>query len=228
MAKVTKKSVKRVTRKAKVTPLVSDPLSMPLATTVERKPMNNRILSFALVAIALALLIYKLGPWLAPVIVDSRPLTRFELWSRLEKIYGAQTLDDMVNERILNNAIAKSGVKIEKSQVEAQLKTIETQFESSGGIDEALKQRGLSRSDLEKQISTQLSVEALLADKIEPTEEEVKAQFEAGATTLYKDKKLDDVKESIAEELKQTKLREAFLTWFADVKKEAKVKSFGI
>jgi hypothetical protein len=86
----------------------------------------------------------------------------------------------------------------------------------------------LSRKDLEKQVRTQLAVEELLADKINPTEEEIKAQFDGGALTIYKDKKLDDVKAGITDELKQTKLRDAFLVWFADIKKEAKVKSFGL
>jgi parvulin-like peptidyl-prolyl isomerase len=146
----------------------------------------------------------------------------------LENGYGAQALDDMVNEKILDAAIAKSNIKVDEAKFDEQLKNLETQFESTGGLDEALKQRGLTRKDLEKQIRTQLAVEELLADKIAPTDEEVKAQFDAGAATLYKDKKFDEVKASITEELKQTKLRDAFLTWFADIKKEAKVKNFGL
>jgi hypothetical protein len=222
MAKASKKTIK----KAKMEMPLSTQDTTAAPTTIPK--MNNKMITLALVVVVIGLLTYKLGPWLVPSIVGNTPLTRFELWSRLEKSYGTQALDDMVNEKILDKAIASSGIKVDQAKLDEQLKTLETQFESTGGLDEALKQRGLTRKNLEKQIRTQLAVEILLADKINPTEEEIKTQFDTGVATVYKDKKFDDVKASITEEIKQTKLRDAFLAWFADVKKDAKVKTFGL
>lgn len=221
------KAVKKTTRKVirKVTPV--ELVSMP-TPSMTKKPMNSKLLGLLLIIVLIGLLTYKLGPKLVPAVIDNQLVTRFELWSRLEKSYGAQALDDMVNEKILDAAIAKSGVKVDQAKVDDQIKTLETQFAATGGLDEALKQRGLSRKDLEGQIRTQLAVEILLADKITPSEADVKAQFEGGATTVYKDKSFDDAKAGIAEELKQAKLRDEFLVWFAEIKKIAKVKNFGL
>jgi len=220
MPKATKKTVK------KTMPIKTiEPTIVPVAP---KKAMNPKIIGLALVVVIIGLLTYKLGPKLVPALVDNRPVTRFELWSRLEKSYGAQALDDMINEKILDKAIADAGIKVDQTKIDDQIKALEKQFESTGGLDEALKQRGLSRKDLTKQISTQLAVEELLKDKISPTDDEVKAQFDNGATTTYKDKKFEDVKASIIDELKQTKLRDAFLAWFAEVKKTATVKNFGL
>jgi len=220
MPKATKKAVK------KTMPIKTiEPTIVPVAP---KKAMNPKIIGLALVVVIIGLLTYKLGPKLVPALVDNRPVTRFELWSRLEKSYGAQALDDMINEKILDKAIADAGIKVDQTKIDDQIKALEKQFESTGGLDEALKQRGLSRKDLTKQISTQLAVEELLKDKISPTDDEVKAQFDNGATTTYKDKKFEDVKASIIDELKQTKLRDAFLAWFAEVKKTATVKNFGL
>ncbi len=229
MPKATKKTATK-TKKAVVTEMPVE-MSMPVSSTMSApsKPMmSNKVISIALVVVVVGLLTYKLGPWIVPAVADNRPITRFELWSRLEKSYGAQALDDMINEKILDKAIADANVKVDQAKFDEQIKTLETQFESNGGLDEALKQRGLSRSDLEKQVRTQLAVEELLADKIKPTDEEIKKQFEASATTLYKDKKLEDVKDGIVEEITQGKLRDEFLVWFAEVKKNAKVKTFGL
>lgn len=217
------KAVKKTTRKVTPVAVVSAPVP-PMA----RKPMNSKLLGLTLMILLIGLLTYKLGPKLVPAVVDNQLVTRFELWSRLEKSYGAQALDDMVNEKILDAAIAKSGVKVDQAKLDDQIKALEKQFETTGGLDEALKQRGLSRKDLEGQIRTQLAVEILLADKINPSEADVKAQFEGGATTIYKDKSFDDAKAGIAEELKQAKLRDEFLAWFAEIKKAAKVKNFGL
>lgn len=222
MPKATKKTTKSPAKKIDL-PTLTTPVA-----TMSPKPMNNKVIGLALFAVVVALLAYKAGPWLVPAVVGNRPVTRFELWSRMEASYGVQALDDMVNEKILDQAIAQAGVKVDQAKLDTQLKNLETQFESTGGLDEALKQRGLTRQDLTKQIQTQLAVEELLADKITPTDEEIKTQFESGSATLYKDKKFDEVKATIMEELKQTKLREAFLTWFADVKAAAKVKTFGL
>lgn len=228
MPKAIKKTVKKTTKK--VAPVESIDMSMVPSPvpTVAKKPVSGKTLTFALAVVVIGLVTYKVGPWLVPAVVDNRPVSRFELWTRMEKIYGAKTLDDMVNEKIFDKAVAKAGVKVDQTRLDTEIKTLETQYESAGGLDEILKQQGMTRKDLIKDVSTRLAMEELLADKIAPSDEEVKKQFDAGAVTLYKDKKFEDVKASIADELKQTKLRDAFLVWFADVKKEAKVKTFGL
>lgn len=232
MPKATKKSAQKTAKKTPpaVMPVESlDLNSVPVTTPVTiTQAQTSRFLRLALVVVLVGLLTYKFGPWLVPALVDNSPVFRMGLWSRLEKSYGAQALDDMINEKILDNAIAKSGVKVDQAKLDDQIKLLETQFESTGGLDEALVQRGLTRDDLIRQVKTQLAVEELLADKINPTEEEIKAYFESNATTLYKDKTLEEVQGSIAEELTQTKLRDEFLVWFADIKKTANIRTFGL
>jgi len=232
MPKATKQTAKKTTKKT-ITPEINyEPMNTstaPTSTSMSSTPIQSgRMLRLALIVVLVGLLTYKVGPWLVPALVDNSPVFRMGLWSRLEKSYGAQALDDMINEKILDNAIAKSGVKVDQAKLDDQIKLLETQFESTGGLDEALVQRGLTREDLSEQVKTQLAVEELLADKINPSEEEVKAQFESNATTLYKDQKFEDVQSSIVEELKQTKLRDEFLAWFADIKKDANVRTFGL
>jgi hypothetical protein len=227
MPKATKKKVSKVSKKVvQGEVLMSTP--MPEMPKVTAPKINSKFITLILIVALLGLLTYKLGPKVVPAMVGNMPVTRFELWSRLEKSYGTQALDDMVNEKILDKAIADAHIKIDETKLTTQVKTLETQFETTGGLDEALKQRGLSRKDLQKQIRTQLAVEELLADKINPSDDEIKAQFDSAATTMYKDKKFDDVKASIADELKQTKLRDEFLVWFGEIKKSVKVKNFGL
>ncbi|MBP9669956.1 SurA N-terminal domain-containing protein [Candidatus Woesebacteria bacterium] len=228
MAKATKKTNNKTNNR---TTAIEMPTTSPMSQSTQAlssRKLSNKTLTLALVALAIGLLTYKVGPWVVPALVNNSPVSRFEIASRLEKAYGAQALDDIVNEKILDQAISKAGVKIDEAKLTEQIKALETQFESTGGLDEALKQRGLTRKDLEKQIRTQLSVEIILSDKINPSEEEVKAQYTAGAATLYKDKKIEDVADAIKEELKASKLRDSFLTWFEEVKKDAKITNFGL
>jgi len=230
MPKATKKTVKKTTRKlSNVIPSLVEESIVSTPTPSFPKPrMNSKVISLALVVVVLGLLTYKVGPWLVPAYVAGHPITRFEIWSRLEKAGGTQTLDDMVSEKILDKAIADAHIKVDQSKIDTEIKNLEKQYEANGGLDKMLAEQGITRKDLMKNFSTRFAMEELLADKISPTDDEVKKQFDGGVTTLYKDKKFEDVKETIKNELKQTKLREAFLAWFADVKKNASVKNFGL
>lgn len=218
-----KKAVKPTEVVNSVTPVVESATINPIKTK-----LSPKILSLALIVVGLALLTYKVGPYFVPAIIDNTPITRFALWNRLEKNYGTQTLDDLVNETVLEQAIKKAGIVIEQSKIDTQINNLEVQFKDLGGLDQALEQQGLTRNDLSKQVHTQLAVEEILKDKINPSEDEINAKYDSGKDSIYKDKKLEEVKQEIADELKQTKLREAFLSWFEEIKKSSKVKSFGL
>jgi len=201
--------------------------TMPVVSN-SKPTMSRKNLVILLVVVAVGLLTYKLGPWLFPASINSRPVSRFELYSRLESLYGEQVLEDMINNRILDLAIADSGAKVDQTMVDEQIASLESQFEGLGGLDSALDQQGLNREELKKQLYTQLAVEEILKEEIIPTEEEIQANYDAGLETLYADKSLDDVRENISESLRQDKLREAFLTWFSGVKEEYTVKKFDL
>lgn len=193
-----------------------------------KTPLSPRFLTIALVIIGIALLVYKFGPYFVPAMVGNRPVTRFEIWNRLEKSYGTQTHDDIVNEYILEAAIAKAGVTVDQSRIDAQMGELETQFESLGGLDEALAQRGLTREELEKQVKTQLAVEQILESQANPTDEEAKAYYDENADTLYADQAYEDIKDEVRVAVRDGKLRDAFLEWFAKAKEEVAVKNFGL
>lgn len=232
----TKKTTKRApqkttTRTSKMTmptPEATDTMVDMMPMSASKNPLSSKFLTIALVVVGIALLTYKIGPWFVPAIVNNRPVTRFEIWSRMEKSFGDQTLDDIVNEYTLDSAIKKLGAKVDQGKIDEQLAELETQFESLGGLDAALEQRGLTRADLEKQIFTQLAVEEVLKDKIVPTEEEVRAYYDDNSETIYVDKDFEDVETEIISAVRDSKLRDAFLEWFAQVEEETKVTNFGL
>ncbi len=199
------------------------PKTIKKATPTVKK-LNRKLLTLLLFIIAIALLGYRFIPWFIPAVVDKKPITRFSLYQRMNQVYGKQTLDDLVNEAILKKAIHDSKVKVSDQDVKTEIDKLEEQFKNLGGLDEALAQRGLSRDDLKDQITTQLSVEKILADQIKPSEEEVQQEFDKNKDTLYKDKKFEEVKDTIVKTLRQTKLNDAFLKWFQEVKNKTQVR----
>lgn len=226
-----KKTRKSTTKKSSAkTRSITPKLDMPVSLKEAKPPkaMDRTVMSKILIVVALALLIYKFGPWVFPAAVDNKPISRFTLIKRLEQSYGAQTLKDLVNEAILDQAIAKSDVKVDKDKIQEQLDLAEEQFAQLGGLDEALKQRGMTVKELTKQITTQLAVEEILQDKIQPSDEDIQAEYDANLETFYLDKTLDEVSDQIEEQLKQVNLRDAFLEWFEGVEADTTVKTFDL
>jgi foldase protein PrsA len=225
---------KTTTKKVKSTKVTKSPevLSPSLATTTTTtkstsKPIfSPKVLASVLILVGVGLVTYKAGPWLVPAIVDKTPITRIQLANKLDQAYGAQVLDDMINEQVLKVAIKKSGVKVDEAKVDEEIKNIESQFESLGGLDEALTARGMSRDELVEQIKTQLAVEEILKDKLVATDEEVEAYYQENKETLYKDMELSAVTEEIRANLRQSKLSQEFMTWFTEVKESVSVKNF--
>lgn len=232
----TKKTV--TSTKAKKSARASSVVAAPVETVVPpiaenpvprfTPKMNTKFLVLGLVLVGVGLLTYKLGPWLVPAVVDKTPITRWQLYEKLEQTYAPQVLSDLINEQILESAIAKTNVTVDQGLIDARLKEIEDSVASLGGLDEALKSRGMTKAELISQIKIELSLQEILKDKLATTDEEAKTYFDQNSKTIYVDKKFDDVKAEILETLKQNKFRDAFMTWFEEAKKSVSVKNFQV
>jgi len=174
--------------------------------------LSPKFLTLLLIIVVVALVIFKYGSWFVPAMVDNKPITRFAVWQKLEANYGAQTLDDLVNEITLDKAIAASGVTVDQAKVDEQIASIRTQFESMGGLDAALTQRGMTLADLEKVVRTQLTIEEILKDQAVVTDEEIQKDFDDNADTTYQGSTLDEVKEQIDAKRRDAKLSDAYNT----------------
>ena len=68
-----------------------------------------------------------------------------------------------------------------------------------------------------------------LQDKLFPeqvSDEEIQAYFDENKEMVYKDKKLDEVKEEVKSQLIQQKVSQRFSEWFGKLRQEAKITSF--
>jgi hypothetical protein len=90
-------------------------------------------------------------------------------------------------------------------------------------LEEALAARGQKKEDLIDQIRIQKTVEAILAQKINVSEEDISKYFEENKELLDEGAKLEDVKEDIRGQLFQQKLNEEYGKWIEGLKAKAKI-----
>ena len=110
-------------------------------------------------------------------IVNGEEITRGELDWRLENIYGRDTLDRMIEERLVKQEGVKQGVKVESSELEVKEKVDEliARFSSQDEFEKLLAQSNMTLRDVREQVTVKLILERLVAKKI--SEEELRDYF---------------------------------------------------
>jgi len=179
----------------------------------------------ALAAIVMALYLVK-NNFIIAATVDGRMISKYSLIKELEKQNGKAVLDTMISENIIENEASKKGIIITDSEIEQEVKVVESDILAQGGtLDMALLQQGMTVDDLKDRIRTQKMVEKLLADKIEVSEAEVNAYIATNKISLPKGKEME-TKTQVADQLRDQKLNEEAQKWIAGLKSNAKIKYY--
>jgi parvulin-like peptidyl-prolyl isomerase len=106
-----------------------------------------------------------------------------------EQDYRARILDSLVQIQLIKAAAAKAGISVSDTQVNAQMKTLETQYGGKTGLDNAMKQAGVSSDQLKENLRSRMLVDAL-SKKVAPTPAVTDAQiadFYAKNKTMFAD-----------------------------------------
>ncbi len=190
------------------------------------KTINIRTLILVLVVIAIIGLAFYFKNWFIAATVDGKPITRLEVIKELEKQSGRQVLDSLINEKLIDNEAAKKNITVSQQEKDDKIKSLEDQFTAQGGtLDSVLEAQGMTREELQKQITLQVKAEKILADKIAVTDEELNAYITENQITLLAGEE-EKQKNQIRDQLKQSKLDQAIGEWFAELKAKSSINEF--
>jgi lambda repressor-like predicted transcriptional regulator len=175
--------------------------------------------------ILVALLFAK--SWFIAATVNGSPITRLSLIRELEKQGGKQTLERIIDQKLIEAELNKKGISVSQEEVNGEIKSIEAQITSQGStLPQALAMQGLTEEKLREQITIQKKIEKLLADKIVVTDEEIEAYMKDSETPLPKDIKLEDFKKEVSVQIKQQKLQQEAKKWISDLTTNAKIRYY--
>lgn len=184
---------------------------------------RNIILAIFLVLIVLG---WKFKGYFIAATVNGQPVSRWELNEQLMNRFGQQTLDTIVNERLILGAARQKGILVTTNEINDRIKQIEEKLKGKSTLAEALAAQGMTEGMFRRQIEIQVSIEKLFASEATVSSQEIDDYISKNGA-LYKDATDQAaVKEEVKTLLSQQKLSEAFDSWFTDVKKNAKVLKF--
>lgn len=157
------------------------------------------------IIIVLALIFVCKGLFIAAMINGS-PVSRLSVIRELERNSGKEALESIIIERLINAEAVKNDINITDDEINAEIKKAEDQIKSQGGtLEQVLASQGMSLELLKRQIVVQKELEALLADKVQVTQEEINNFITENKIKVPKGEE-DSYNAQIAEEIRQQKL----------------------
>lgn len=186
---------------------------------------NSFIIFLSVFIIALVIVFFLKKSWLVAATVDGNPVTSIELQQRLNQDYRKQVLDQLVNEKIVDNEAKKNNIVISQTDINSKMNEYETKYGGPTQFDQILEQQGTTRSALQDLIKTQLILEKLYSGEVLVSAQEVTDYIKTNKQVLTASDEAGQNAEA-TDNIKQQKLFQVFSQKFQELKDKAKVSIF--
>lgn len=159
--------------------------------------------------------------------VNGKIVTRWELEKVMNDRFAKTVFDDLASSVLINQLADENGVVVSDGDVSKEIAATEQRLGGKEALQATLDRMGYTTARFNDEMRTQVVVQKLSEKlfKIDVTDEEVKKFFDDNKT-LFPEKKFDDVKADIKQNLVQQKVQQEFSTWFADQKKKANIQTY--
>lgn len=204
-------------RKLAVSPILSP------EPEIVRRPRKS--LALLIVLLSLTIIAIRNKDMFVVAIVNGRPVSRMALDRILIKQYGAQTLDNLTTEKIIEQELKSKKVKVSDSEVDEKIEQIKKELPPGLTFEQALEQGKTTLKELKTNIRLQLSVEKHLASRITVSEEEINAYLKENIKTLTATEE-GKQREEVKGILNKQKFNEVFGSWLTELQDKAKVSKF--
>lgn len=199
--------------------------SQPKTRIITRKYLYAVAIVLALVGVLFAGSRLWVVAW-----VDNKPITKFELYSLLEKRDEGKTTDELIQQKLLASEGKKQDVTVSAEELEAEIKKVEEQQGGAAQLDQVLAANRLSREDFRMLVELNLLKQKLFGKDVNITDEDVAKYLEENKDSLPPDIMKDPesseaakLRESAKEQLKQMKVNENFNKWLDEAMNSSRV-----
>ncbi|TSC71920.1 MAG: parvulin-like peptidyl-prolyl isomerase [Parcubacteria group bacterium Gr01-1014_70] len=183
-----------------------------------------RWLVIAVIGIIVLALVYYFRGMFVAALIDGSPISRLSVVRELENQSGAQVLDALINQHIVEQKAAEKGISISEEEIDQALNGIRENLASQNTtLEEALKAQNLTMEQVRSNIRLQKLAERLVEDKLTVSDEEVNAYLEQNKDFLPPADSLESQRTTVRDMLRQQKFASVFQEWLTAVKAEADI-----
>ena len=157
-------------------------------------------------------------------VVNGKGVSRLAYIKTLESQGGKQVLEGMVQEAMITQEAKKKGVSVDKSFVDGELAKIDEQIKAQGQtLEAALVSQGMTKADLERQITLKKMVTEMSKPTTEITQAQVDKFITDNKAQLPPKGTKAELEQIAKEQLTLEASNNAITTWLAELKKNAQV-----
>lgn len=192
---------------------------------LKKDKKRRKIVIFVFLLLTLALLFILVSRFMVVAYVNSRPISRFSVIKQLESQGGQEVVDNLINKSLIEQEASKLNINISNEDVQNEIKNIEELVTEQGmTLEEALELQGQTKDELAENIKMQMIIEAVLAEKIEISEEDIRAYFDENKDFLGEDAIFEEFKDQIRDQLAQQEMSTAYQEWITNLREQANIK----
>lgn len=192
--------------------------------SLKKLKSSKKVYLIILIALFLLLGFYKKS-WFIAAMVNGMPITNLELQMDLNKQFRTQTLNQLINEKIILDEARKVGAIPTDAEINTKISELEKNVGGKEVLDNLLSQQGQTRDSLKDQIRIQLAINKLYEKEATVSSEEVSKFLEENKQVLSATDSAGQEKEAF-ETVKNQKLSQIFNQKFQELRTRAKIQIF--
>lgn len=220
-----RKVTKKTSRKKTIENINPEVLDSVIEDSVTAKAPSKKFFFLGLAIIIVAITLFLTKSLFLAAVVNGRPIFKWQLDRELEKRYGAQILDNLITEKLINQEADKLKIKTTQEDINKELEAVKQTLPQGTNLETALKSQGMTMDDFLKQIKIKLQAEKILNPKISITDAEIE-EFASKSAAFLTSTDSAKQKEEATTLLRQQKLGQVFNEWLKEIQSKAQILKF--
>ncbi len=190
------------------------------------RKINLKTAIIIAVVIVVGALAYAYKGLFIAATVNGSPISHFAVIGKLEKASGKKMLDSLITRKLIIGELDKKKITVTDDEINADIKKIEDQITAQGDtLVQTLTAQGMTTADLKDQISINLRMEKLLADKTQVSDDEINQYIKDNKLNVPKGQEAQ-YNDQIRNQLKSNKLNQAAQDWVNSIRSQASIRYF--
>ncbi len=181
------------------------------------------VLSFA----TIDLFVQYLNNGYSVAVVNGVRVPRKEFYERLEKAYGAQASQTLIEEQLIIQESLKQGYNVSSADVDERITQIEEEIGGAEVLEQALSANSITMDDLKRQVRLELLTKEVLEPTIVYEQSDVEEFFDKYKDVLYPDQdvKFEDKQEETTQSYIDNEVQAAKTAWLAELVEGARIQN---
>lgn len=130
--------------------------------------------------------------------VNGVNITSTQLYDALVASGGAQTLDSMITDELIQQEGKKAGIEITEADLTKELESVKSSFGTEDEFNQALSNYHMTLEDLKKSMKSQVILKKILEPEVKITDDDIKKYYDENLETLKTPEKVQASHISVA------------------------------